>query len=373
MEKIRVKPIFGAHQIYQEIVNFPSEGVEYIGISKETSKGDYYKRKRIKEKIGALLKKLKLPRMTFVRPGDYDIIHSSRGIIPITTKPWVMDIEHVHSFFSLNPDFLRSRFWKRFIEKRLEANNCKAILCHCEATRQAFFEYLDCTRFKDKIHVLYPSSHLINFKREKSNKIRFLSVLSLFYHKGGPQILKAFSELEKRYKNIELVIKADVPEEFKKRFNSKNIMYINFFDNIIPREELIKKYYKEADIFLYPTFCDSFGYSFIDAMVAKLPVITTNLFACPEIVSDGVNGFVVDIPGYKLKPEFIQNSDWKKIKGKKEKVFVDILLDRMERLILDEKLRKKMGNNNFELISLGRFSIKERNNKLKEIYKKALM
>ena len=110
MKKIKVKPIFGTHQIYQELVNHPPKNVEYVGVGKETKVGGYYKHKKINEKLGVMLQKLKVPRMIFVKPGNYDIIHSSRGIIPLNKKPWVIDMEHVHSFFGLNPFLIQNKF-----------------------------------------------------------------------------------------------------------------------------------------------------------------------------------------------------------------------------------------------------------------------
>jgi len=293
METIRVKPIFGGHQIYQEIVNYPPKGVEYVGVSKETTGGKYYESKKMKEKLGWFLQKFKLPRMIYVKPGNYDIIHSSRGIIPLNRKPWVIDMEHVHSFFGLNPDLIKNKFWKRFVEKKLASENCKAILCHCEATRQAFFHYLDCSKFKDKIKVLYPSSHITKISKKPHKKIRLLSILSLFEQKGGPQILEAFSRLEEHYDNIELWIKADVPEMLKKKYNSKNIKYFGYHGEIVPREYLLKKFHAQCDIFLYPTLCDSFGYSLIDALVTGLPIVSTNMFAAPEVVEGGKTGLLL--------------------------------------------------------------------------------
>ena len=86
MKKIKVKPVFGTHQIYQEIANYPPKNVEYVGIGKSTKRGEYYQSKKIKEKLGAILQKLKIPRVIFVGPGDYDLIHSSRGIIPLNNN-----------------------------------------------------------------------------------------------------------------------------------------------------------------------------------------------------------------------------------------------------------------------------------------------
>ena len=342
MNKIKIKPIFGSHQIYQEIVNYPPKNVEYIGVRRDTKKGKYYQSKKIKEKIGWLFQKLKIPRMIFVKPGNYDLIHSSRGIIPLNQKPWVIDVEHVHSFFGLNPYLIKNKFLKRFIEGKLSSKNCKAILCHCEATRQAFFKYLDCRKFKDKIKVLYPATHVIPFKKTKHNKIRILSVLSLFYHKGGPQILEAFSKLEKKYKNIELWMKSDVPNKFKEKYNSKNIKYFSYFGNVLTREKLLKDIYSKSDIFVYPSFCDSFGYSLIDALTTKLPIVATNLFAIPEIVENNRNGFVIKMPTYNLKDNFLQAHHYQKINLSDNKKIVNGLVKNLEKLIKSKKLRERI-------------------------------
>lgn len=372
MKEIKIKQIFGAHQIYQEIANYPPEGIRYLGVGKETKKGRYYQRKRFKEKINSIAQKLNIPRMMIVKPGEFDLVHSSRGIIPITNKPWVMDIEHVHSFFGLNTQFIQKKFWKRFIEKKLASKNCKAILCHCEATRKSFFHYLNCSKFREKIKILYPSSHIIPLKREKHKKVRILSIISIFNNKSGPQILKAFSKLEKKHKNVELWFKADVPKELKKKYNSKNIKYMEYFGDIIPREKLLKEIYSKCDIFLYPTLADSFGYSLVDALVAKLPIVTTNLFASPEIVENGKNGFIINIPGYDLKEKYSQTHPWKTLTGKKEEKFIQDLVYKLEILIKNKRLMKKMGEESFKKVLKGKFSTYERNKKLKKIYQEAL-
>ncbi len=372
MEKIRIKPIFGTHQIYQEIVNYPPQGVAYAGVKKGTKKGNYYQSKKIKERVGWLLQKLKIPRMIFVEPGNYDLIHTSRGIIPLNQKPWVIDVEHVHSFFGLNPDLIKNKFLKRFIERKLSSKYCKAVLCHCEATRQAFFRYLDCKNFRDKIKVLYPASHILPIKKTKHKKVRILAVLSLFHHKGGPQVLETFSRLEKKYKNIELWMKSDVPKNFKEKYNSENIKYFSYFGEILSREKLLKDIYSKCDIFLYPTLTDSFGYSLIDAMIARLPIITTNLFASPEIVEHEKTGFIVKILGYKLEESYVQSFSQSKMKGKTEKKFIEDCYNALVKLIENKSLRKGVGQKGFEMISKGRFSITVRNKKLEKIYREAL-
>lgn len=369
---IKVKPIFGAHQIYQEIVNYPPKGVEYLGVSNQTKKGEYYQNKKWKEFLNRVSQFFNLPRMVYLKPGNYDLIHSSRGIIPLNRKPWIMDVEHFYSFMGLHSKAVENKVIKKFIEWRLGSKYCKAILCHCDATLQGFLKHFDCRKFKHKLKVVYPSSHITKIEKEKHNKIRILCILSLFDQKGGLQVLEAFSRIEKKYKNVELWMRADVPKEIKKKYNSKNIKYTSYSSNIVPREELLKTVYSKCDIFLYPTLCDSFGYNLVDSMVAGMPTIGTNLFAVPEVVLDGKTGLIVDIPGYDLHANYIQEHPIAQLVGKDNEKFIDNLEEAMEKLVSNKSLIKKMAKANFERINTGEFSIKSRNKQLFSVYMEAL-
>jgi glycosyltransferase involved in cell wall biosynthesis len=373
--KIKVKPIFGAHQIYQEIVNNAPEGVEYQNVSSSTAQGKYYEKKKWKEKVNEMAQTIGIPRMMFVRKGNYDIIHTSRGIIPLqagANKPWVMDVEQFTSFIGLHFDLMtKNKLLRWIVHNRLRSNNCKAILCHCEATRQSFLKYLNCKGFEHKLQILYPSSHLIEMPPRKGKSITFLSIMSLFKQKGGIQVLEAFSQLEKKNNDVKLIIRADVPREIQEKYNSPNIEYQDYFSQIVPREELIKTVYSQADVFIYTTFCDSFGYSLIDALVAKLPIISTNLFAAPEVVEEGKNGYIVNIPGYK-KEEYVQEYHIENMTKEQEQGFIHKLYKAMEKLAMDKELREKMANESYDKISQGKFSIKQRNIKLKQVYEECL-
>ena len=55
------------------------------------------------------------------------------------------------------------------------------------------------------------------------------------------------------------------------------------------------KAFESADIFVFPTFhpTETFGIVNLEAMEAGLPIITTSRGAIPEIVEDGVNGYLI--------------------------------------------------------------------------------
>ena len=51
--------------------------------------------------------------------------------------------------------------------------------------------------------------------------------------------------------------------------------------------------YRSASVFVMPSWFESFGISVIEAMAFGLPVVASNAGALPEIVEDGVTGFLV--------------------------------------------------------------------------------
>ena len=59
----------------------------------------------------------------------------------------------------------------------------------------------------------------------------------------------------------------------------------------VPRVD-VDKYYKDADVFIFPTFSDGFGLTQLEAQSWKLPVIASR--HCGEVVRDGVNGVILE-------------------------------------------------------------------------------
>jgi glycosyltransferase involved in cell wall biosynthesis len=59
-----------------------------------------------------------------------------------------------------------------------------------------------------------------------------------------------------------------------------------------PREEIFRLY-READVFVLPTWREGFPNVVVEAMAAGLPVVATRVGAIPEIVEDGRTGLLV--------------------------------------------------------------------------------
>jgi glycosyltransferase involved in cell wall biosynthesis len=236
-------------------------------------------------------------------------------------------------------------------------------------------EWIDCRKFRHKIEVVHAAYHSIKVKRKQTDKVIFSFICRTspnpldFYMKGGHNLLKAFQILNKKYDNIQLRIKGTIPKHLR-----KNLKNITFTEENLPREEFYKKFLYEPDVYVQPTLVDTFAIAVIEAMSTGLPVVATNLFAMPEIIEDGKNGFLIKTNMHwdkyvKYDPKYKKfNRDLAKYHPE----MIQDLVDKLSILIEDPKLRKKMGRRSFEIVDSGKLSIKERNKKLRRIYEEAL-
>jgi glycosyltransferase involved in cell wall biosynthesis len=56
----------------------------------------------------------------------------------------------------------------------------------------------------------------------------------------------------------------------------------------------IPKFYKGADICVFPSRCEAFGIVVLEAMASGKPIVASNIGGIPEIISDDENGILVE-------------------------------------------------------------------------------
>lgn len=169
------------------------------------------------------------------------------------------------------------------------------------------------------LDVIYPSVPVppLEPKEPSSDQpLRTIFVGSHFARKGGLAVLLAAQKALSAGLPIEFHIVSDLtigrgkgvwtdPDDAGgfadelKLLKLPNIVHHGKLSN----SELLKLI-SSCNISLLPTLSDTFGYSVIESFAAGVPVIGTQCCALPELISNGVNGYLIDI-------EVDQNGEWK--------------------------------------------------------------
>jgi glycosyltransferase involved in cell wall biosynthesis len=371
MKKIVVKIIGNDHSVYKEIINYPPSNVFYKDGYKTTV--IHYKRLHSPHRKVAslLLNFINIPRVSFVF-GNFDLIHSGRGILILSKLPYVVDFEHVAACVNHRLDWIKNRFYRKILEKLFSATNCRKILPWSYAAEKTIRTNLNTSRFEEKIEVVYPAMHPVKLPKSKERKsVNVLFVGHAFEAKGGRELLLAFCKLSKRY-DVSLNMVSNVPKEYLKLIEKhKNIHIVK---PPVERSILFENLFSHSDIFVLPTYIDSFGFSILEAMSFGMPVITTDFFAGPEIIEDNKSGFLIRLPNLIKSIPYspIKPREYNKIISKPLSTVTIQLVEKLSVLIENDSLRKKMGRRNRKQIEKGKFSIRERNRKLRKIYETAI-
>ena len=375
MRKIKVHLLASPHPQFDEIIDFPPKGIEYKVERVKTRYHGKYTEKRITwhKKI---LNFLPLPRMTYTIT-DADIIHSTRGIIQLKQKkPWIIDLECGTIFTSFNWKAMKNPVVRKIIMKALMSKNCKKILPQSEAAKKTFILAIgkeNYNKIRRKVEVLYLA--LRPCKKKKINRKDKKVVLSFvgrsFYGKGGPHLLKAYEILTKKYNNLELKFKGDIPEEWVEF--TKKLHGFKHIKGYMSREKLFDTMYLSADIYVMPTNKDNYGVVFLEAMSAGLPIVSTTSMTVPEIVIDGKNGFLIKT-NLSHENYYDKGKIYEKIRKKVDWSIVKQLVEKLSIFIENKKLREKMGKEGRKMIEdkNGKFSIEKRNKQLRKIYEECL-
>jgi glycosyltransferase involved in cell wall biosynthesis len=126
---------------------------------------------------------------------------------------------------------------------------------------------------------------------------------------------------------------------------------VKFLDYI--PDDCIPAYYAAADVFVLPSVVDEggdtegLGVVLLEALACKTPCVASNVGGIPDVITDGLNGFLVG-PGDS-----------------------QALVDRISKLIADSGLRRRMGGQG-RLFVERHFSWHAKARQILEVYEEVL-
>lgn len=133
-------------------------------------------------------------------------------------------------------------------------------------------------------------------RSEKVRKVKtILFVGRLHQVKGVRYLIEAMAIVHSKYPDIKLIIIGDGVERQNLGALSEKLALgdcIRFIGRV--EQESIPLIMKQADIFVLPSISEGFGIVILEAMASGLPIIATRVGGIPDVVEDGVNGYLVD-------------------------------------------------------------------------------
>lgn len=238
---------------------------------------------------------------------EFDVLHShtlfnggwvARRIYKKTGIPYIVSVRNT----DMN-DYLRIPIFK--VIAKIIINDAKHIQFLSEAYREAFIQKC----FPNNPEVIYAKSsvitnglepfwieHIVNEpKKMQQNQIHLLCVGKIDKNKNMKGALEAMKILDQRGYQVKTQIVGQV-------LDSEIASMIQGYENTevldyMTKEELIYKY-QESDIYVMPSFTESFGRVYAEAMTQGLPIIFTRGQGFDGQFQEGYVGYSVNPTNY---------------------------------------------------------------------------
>ncbi|MBR9682919.1 glycosyltransferase family 4 protein, partial [Candidatus Woesearchaeota archaeon] len=120
-------------------------------------------------------------------------------------------------------------------------------------------------------------------QKKLTQKLNLLYIGRILHEKGTNYLLKAIQN-----ENIHLSIVGDgnQTKEYQKQYPK-----VKFYGRV--KKEALPKIINQHDILILPSLVESFPNVLLEAMACKLPVIATNIFGIPEMITNQHNGLLI--------------------------------------------------------------------------------
>ena len=338
-------PYGGQAMIIKKIIEAKYENIEVFHIrmsfSKDMSSIGRFEFVKIIHLIKIIvnifyLKLSKNINVLYYPPSGPDRIPIYRDIFILLSIRWLFN-KIIFQYFAggLSEYYLKSGIFEKYLLKKCFFNADLSL-------RPSIYSPNDGEIFLCKNQMIIPwgvKDNYMNFNKNKINnkKITILFVGVLRESKGVFILLQACKILREKLFDFEVKILGDYSsEEIKWKINY--FIQENKLENIVFLEgvktgDSYYEYFALSDIFCFPSFFESENLPvvLIDAVQFGLPIVSTNWRSIPEVVIDNLNGYLLDIKDY-------------------EQTAI-----KLESLIVDLSLRKKMGQKSREIF-LSKFS-----------------
>ena len=233
--------------------------------------------------------------------------------IPIFKIPNIKYIPVIHDLCSLNHPEFDTFFnnWYQNANVKNAVRHADKILTVSNTIKQEILSTFDLysndidvinssiTTGLDKVKITEDETQVLNNLNVDSTQY-ILSVATNNKRKNIDLLIQAFNELEKKYKNLKLVL---VGSGYKGKFLSKNIIITGYIS-----DEYLKILYKHALLYVFPSLYEGFGTPILDAQYFGVPVLCSDIAVFHEVAGDGAEFCSTDYNSIASKIEYLLNN-----------------------------------------------------------------
>ncbi len=229
----------------------------------------------------------------------WDVFHSPFFHMPTAIKsPAIMTVHDMRFYrFPRTYTFFRYHFLKQAVKRSVI--RVDKIISISHFTKDEIIKAYGCS--SDKIQVIHEAINIDKFSsceiklttNELIGNSKFiLTVGHLEPRKNYNRLIDAFLFLNRELglKDYKLVIVGKKGHSYKKTLKKikkhDNVIYLDFVSH-----ELLVWLYKNAQLFVFPSYYEGFGFPPLEAAAAGIPATVSNLSSMPEICGNAVTYF----------------------------------------------------------------------------------
>lgn len=231
--------------------------------------------------------------------GGIDVFNTSMA--PIVNFQWglVIHMKTMHAYTEPQSVKLLPRTYRRLSYPR-SARAANAIVINSNSLRAEIDKYLDVDA--SKLRLIYEAVDHDTFKLGDADESRkaiashgvtkpfVLFVSSLWPYKNCHGLVRAWAQAKQELGDRQLVIVGHLRDEkyvgeLKALIAELGIGEDVVFVGGVPNAETVH-FYRAADVFVYPSFNETFGLPILEAMASGCPVVTSDVTSMPEVAGD---------------------------------------------------------------------------------------